>query len=146
MAATALLPSVLGSKTTTAGNAPGLNDGASAMVVMTETRARELGVAILATIVDQAGHTDQLDGISWIPALAINKVLHRNRLTTENMDLIEINEAFAAMPLVSTELLAEGDEAKWHSLLAKTNVNGGTHCHRSSRGRLGPEDRHDHDV
>ncbi|CAO0819979.1 Acetyl-CoA acetyltransferase [Desulfarculales bacterium] len=125
VATTAMLPPIFGSKTTTAGNAPGLSDGASAMVIMTETKAKELGLRILATIVDQAGHTDQPHGISWIPALAINKVLHKNGLAIDDMDLIEINEAFAAMPLVSTKILAGEDETKWHSLLAKTNVNGG---------------------
>jgi acetyl-CoA C-acetyltransferase len=125
VATTSMLPPIFGSKTTTAGNAPGLNDGASAMVIMTETKAKELGVNILATIVDQVGHTDRPDGISWIPALAINKVLYRNGLTIDDMDLIEINEAFAAMPLVSTNLLAGGDKTQWHRLLVKTNVNGG---------------------
>ena len=120
-----MLPTVFGSKTTTPGNAPGLNDGASAMVAMTEKRARSLGLQILGTIVDQAGETDMPYGISWIPAMSIKKVLERNRMTIDDMDLIEINEAFAAMPLVSTKILADGDEQKWYELLRKTNVNGG---------------------
>ena len=120
-----MLPTVFGSKTTTPGNAPGLNDGASAMVAMTEKKARSLGLPILGTIVDQAGETDMPYGISWIPAMSIKKVLERNRMTIDDMDLIEINEAFAAMPLVSTRILAGGDEQKWYELLRKTNVNGG---------------------
>ena len=120
-----MLPTVFGSKTTTAGNAPGLNDGVSAMVAMTEKKAQSLGLSILGTIVDQGGETDMPYGISWIPAMSIKKVLDRNGMTIDDMDLIEINEAFAAMPLVSTKILAGEDEQKWHELLRKTNVNGG---------------------
>ena len=125
MARIAMLPTVFGSKTTTAGNAPGLNDGAAAMVVMTEERAKETGAPVLAELVDQAGVTDAPNGISWIPAAAIRKVLERNALRADDLELIEINEAFAAMPLVSTKLLAEHDEARWLRLLERTNVNGG---------------------
>jgi acetyl-CoA C-acetyltransferase len=120
-----MLPPVFGSKTTTPGNAPGLNDGASAMVVMTRGKAREIGLEPIATIVEQAGRTDSPHGISWIPALAIRDVLERAGMGIDDMDLIEINEAFAAMPLVSTRILADGDEGRWHELLARTNVNGG---------------------
>ena len=119
------LPAVFGSKTTTAGNAPGLNDGASAMVVMTEKKARSLGLSTLGTIVDLAGETDMPYGISWIPAMTIKKVLKEIGMAIDDMDLIEINEAFAAMPLVSTKILAGEDERKWYGLLRKTNVNGG---------------------
>jgi len=119
------LPTVFGAKTTTAGNAPGLNDGVTAMVVMTESKAKSLGIPILGTIVDHAGETDVHYGISWVPAFTIKKVLERNGMTIDDMDLIEINEAFAAMPLVSTKILAGEDEQKWHELLRKTNVNGG---------------------
>ena len=120
-----MLPPVFGAKTTTAGNAPGLNDGASAMVVMTEKKAKALGLPILGTIIDQVGRTDMPYGISWIPAFAINKLLERTKMNIDDISLIEINEAFAAMPLVSTKILAENDEKKWHELIAKTNVNGG---------------------
>ena len=120
-----MLPPVFGAKTTTAGNAPGLNDGSSAMVIMTEKKANSLGLTILGTIVDQVGKTDMPYGISWIPAHAINKLLERTKMGINDIKLIEINEAFAAMPLVSTKILAENDENKWHELIAKTNVNGG---------------------
>jgi acetyl-CoA C-acetyltransferase len=125
IAAIQALSPVFGAKTTTAGNAPGLNDGAAAVVVMTERRAVELGLEDLASIVDMAGETDAPNGISWIPALTIRNVLSRSGLTIDQMDLIEINEAFAAMPLVSTKILADGDTEKWLELLKKTNVNGG---------------------
>jgi len=125
VAAIQQLPTVFGAKTTTAGNAPGLNDGAAAVVIMTEKRAKELGLEPLGTIVEMAGETDMPFGISWIPALTIRKALNRARLDLDSMDLIEINEAFAAMPLVSTKILADGEPDAWRRLLKKTNVNGG---------------------
>ena len=102
------LPPVFGSGTITAGNAPGLNDGAAAMVVMTADRARELGLEPIAEIVELAEATDDPEGIAWIPALTIQKVLERAQLSVDDLELIEINEAFAAMPLVSTRILAGG--------------------------------------
>jgi acetyl-CoA C-acetyltransferase len=125
LAAVEQLPTVFGAETTTAGNAPGLNDGSSAMVVMTEKRALDLGLEPLATIVEAAGETDMPYGISWIPALTIRKVLSKAGIDLGRIDLIEINEAFAAMPLVSAKILADDDEKKWYELLKKTNVNGG---------------------
>ncbi|MGO9572121.1 MAG: thiolase family protein [Desulfomonilaceae bacterium] len=118
-------PTIFGAKTTTAGNATGLSDGASAMVLMTEQRARELGLEPLATVVEAVGETDMPFGISWIPALTIQKALSRAGMNLDQIDLIEINEAFAAMPLVSTKLLVDGDRDRWFELLEKTNVNGG---------------------
>jgi len=125
VAAIEQLPAIFGAKTTTAGNAPGLSDGASAVVIMTEQRARELNLTPIGTVVHMAGETDQPNGISWIPALTIRKALTGAGLELDRMNLIEINEAFAAMPLVSTKILADGDTARWHELLRKTNVNGG---------------------
>ncbi len=120
-----MLPTVFGSKSTTPGNAPGLNDGASAMVIMRAKKAAALKLPVLGNIVELAGTTDVPYGISWVPAKAIQRVLQKKNLTIDDMDLIEINEAFAAMPLVSTKILAEDDEQKWLELLKKTNVNGG---------------------
>jgi acetyl-CoA C-acetyltransferase len=119
------LPPVFGSKTTTAGNAPGLNDGAAALVVMSDVRARELGLTPLGEIAATAEVTDEPAGISWIPALAIRRLLEREGVALAEVDLIEINEAFAAMPLVSTRILAGDDEERWLELLRRTNVNGG---------------------
>jgi acetyl-CoA C-acetyltransferase len=92
---------------------------------MTEDRARELGLQALGSIIEMAGETDMPYGISWIPALTMKKVLSKASLKLKDMDLIEINEAFAAMPLVSTKILADGDQDEWYALLRKTNVNGG---------------------
>ena len=120
-----MLPAVFGSNTTTAGNAPGLNDGASAMVVMRAEKAAALKLPQLGTVVDMAAATHTPEGISWIPALAIQRLLAKTGTAVDDMDLIEINEAFAAMPLVSTKILADNEPQKWLELLAKTNVNGG---------------------
>lgn len=125
LAAVEQLPPVFGAKTTTAGNAPGLNDGASAIVVMTQKRASDLGLEPVAAIEEMAGEIDMPHGISWIPALTIKKVLSRAGIDLEQLDLIEINEAFAAMPLVSAKILADGDKNKWFKLLQRINVNGG---------------------
>jgi acetyl-CoA C-acetyltransferase len=119
------LPPVFGSETITAGNAPGLNDGCAAAVLMTSSRAAALGLEPLAEIVTSACVTDDPAGISWVPATAIQAALDQADLTIDQIDLIEINEAFAAMPLVSTRILAEHDEERWHRLLERTNVNGG---------------------
>lgn len=119
------LPTVFGARTTTAGNAPGLNDGASAMVIMTKQKANELGLEAFAEIVEMAGATDMPYGISWIPAVTIKKVLEKSGVSLGDINLIEINEAFAAMPLVSTKVLAQEDMNRWFELLKKTNVNGG---------------------
>lgn len=125
VAAIEQLPTIFGAKTTTAGNAPGLSDGASAVVIMTEQRARELNLTPIGTILHMTGETDQPNGIAWIPALTIKKALAGAGLHLDRMDLIEINEAFAAMPLVSAKILTDGDMVKWYELLKKTNVNGG---------------------
>lgn len=70
-----------------------------------------------------------LTGTPWemakVPAFATQKALKQAGVTLDQIDLIEINEAFAAVPLVSTKVLADLDEKKWGKLLEKTNVNGG---------------------
>ena len=63
--------------------------------------------------------------LAAIPGFTIQKALEKAQITLDQIDLIEINEAFAAMPLVSAKILADGDSAKMNSILEKTNVNGG---------------------
>ncbi|MBN2688764.1 MAG: thiolase family protein, partial [Deltaproteobacteria bacterium] len=63
--------------------------------------------------------------ICTIPAETIEKALTATGFAIGDMNLIEINEAFAAMPLVSTKILARGDAGRWDELKEKTNVNGG---------------------
>ncbi|HMK52703.1 MAG TPA: thiolase family protein [Thermodesulfobacteriota bacterium] len=119
------LPLVYGSPTVTAGNAPGLDTGASAILLMTEKKAREKGLKPLAKILSMVANATTPRLIAAIPGFNIQKALEKARVTLDQVDLIEVNEAFAAMPLVSAKILADGDPEKMKSLLGKTNVNGG---------------------
>jgi acetyl-CoA C-acetyltransferase len=121
----ARLKTVYGSPTVTAGNAPPISAGASAILLMTGRKAKKKGLKPMATIVASIASATFPRDIATIPALTIQKVLNTAQLTIDDMDLIEINEAFAAMPLVSTRILANNDEKKWKELREKTNVNGG---------------------
>ena len=123
--ALAKLGTVYGSPTVTAGNAPSLSAGASAILFMTRDEADKRGLKPLAQIVDVVAGASNPREIAVVPALTIQKLLDRNGLTLDDVKLIEINEAFAAMPLVSTKILAKNDEKKWLELQEKTNVNGG---------------------
>ncbi len=101
----------------TAGNASGINDGAAAIVVMSEEKAKELGVKPMATWVQGAlaGVEPEIMGIG--PVAATKKVMERTGLTVDDMDLIEANEAFAAQSVaVAKELNFD---------MSKVNVNGG---------------------
>jgi acetyl-CoA acyltransferase 2 len=118
--------------TVTAGNASGINDGAAAVVVSTAERADKLGVAPLGRVVSWAttGVDPTLMGLGPVPAA--RRALDRAGLTIEDIDLVEINEAFAAQYLaVERELGLMRD---------KTNVNGGAialgHPVGASGGRL----------
>ena len=107
--------------TITAGNAPGTNDGASAMVIMSRKKAEELGVPILATIKGYAQTSRESRYIATVPGLAIQLLMEKNNLTTDDFDLMEVNEAFAAVPLVSClGILGMTPE----EMDAKVNVNG----------------------
>jgi acetyl-CoA C-acetyltransferase len=121
----AALPTIYGSATVTAGNAPGLNTGASAMVLMSTEEARRRGVEPLATIIGSAMASGHPDRLASIPAEAARLVLNQVGLTIDDMDLIEINEAFAAVPLVSTLVMAGRDREKAQAIRSRTNVNGG---------------------
>ncbi|HPK54318.1 MAG TPA: thiolase family protein, partial [Smithellaceae bacterium] len=121
----AKLPTVYNTPTVTAGNAPGLSAGAAAIVVMSEEKAKELALQPLAYVCDVASVADEARKIPCVPAGAIRKLIARNNMTLDDLDLIEINEAFAAMPLVSTKILADGDSKKLARLRNITNVNGG---------------------
>lgn len=125
MEALAKLKPIYGSPTVTAGNAPPMSAGSSAILLMTRKKAEQKGIKPLATIVTIVASATAPREIAVIPAYTIQKALDRAGLTIDDMKLIEINEAFAAMPLVSTKILAKGDEKKWKELQDKTNVNGG---------------------
>ncbi len=101
----------------TAGNASGINDGAAAVVVMSEEKAKELGVKPMASFVAGAlgGVAPEIMGVG--PVAATEKVLKKTGLTIDDMDLIEANEAFAAQSVaVAKDLKFDMD---------KVNVNGG---------------------
>jgi acetyl-CoA C-acetyltransferase len=121
----ASLVTVNGSSTVTAGNAPGLSTGAAFAVLARASTARARGSrprAVIRGCAQVAGHPAK---IASIPATAARAVLDRCRLTLADIDVIEINEAFAAVPLVTTLELAGGDRQHADRLRARTNVNGG---------------------
>ena len=103
--------------TVTAGNASGINDGAAAVVLMTESKAKELGIEPLATFVASAwaGVEPRIMGIG--PVSAVHKLLTKTGLTIEDLDLVEANEAFAV------QSLAVARELGWSEDIV--NVNGG---------------------
>jgi len=121
----AKLPTVYGSPTVTAGNAPGLNTGSSALVLMSPEEAKRRGKKPLATLLAWAMASGHPDKLASIPAESARLSLEKAGLTIDDMDLIEINEAFAAMPLVSTLIMGGRDSKKTEQIRAKTNVNGG---------------------
>lgn len=121
----AALKSVYGTEMITAGNAPGLNVGACAILLMTEKKANELGYKPLAYVLDTTAVASDYENIPVVPAMAIDSLLERNHMQPRDLKLIEINEAFAAMPLVSTKLVAKGDPELTDYLRSITNVNGG---------------------
>lgn len=103
--------------TVTAGNAPGVNDGACAMVLMSEEKAEREGRTPLATIVAHAEVGVDPKDFPQTPGLVINEILKKTGKSIEEIDLIEINEAFAAVALVSNQIAGIDPE--------KVNVNGG---------------------
>jgi acetyl-CoA C-acetyltransferase len=119
------LPTAYGSPTVTAGNAPGLNDGGSALLVMSAEEARRRGLSPLAEVVSYAQASADLESSVSMPGHAMLKALKRADIALDELKRIEINEAFAAMPLVSTKVAADGDAARAARLRAITNVNGG---------------------
>jgi acetyl-CoA C-acetyltransferase len=117
-----LKPAFKGDGRVTAGNAPGMNDGAAALVVMSRAQADRLGVKPLARIV---GYTHAAVAAKWLfiaPARAIPKLLDKIKWTLDDVDLIEINEAFAAQVIADARSVAQaGHHWEWD----KVNVNGG---------------------
>jgi len=134
------LKTIYGNPTVTAGNSPGLNDGSSALILMTAEKAAALGLTVIASIVTCACVAGEPAQIAEIPGKAIEKALVTAGLTVNDLKLIEINEAFAVMPLTSTKNLGNGDPTKVEAIRAKTNVNGGAiamgHANTATGGRL----------
>jgi acetyl-CoA C-acetyltransferase len=118
--------------TTTAGNAPGVNDGASCVIVCSEEWARARGLEPLATIVAQGYVADEFAYLARTPARAGAQALERAGKTIDDVARVEINEAFASVALNSTRLLGADEE--------RVNVNGGAvalgHPIGASGGRI----------
>jgi len=121
----AKLKTVWNSPTITAGNAPGINTGASAVMTMSPEKAQELGVSPIGTYVYGSRLASQPRYIAAAPGWAIQMALKETGLTLDDMKVIEINEAFAAMPLTGARILSDGDDKKMQEILNKMNVNGG---------------------
>ncbi|OQO98958.1 acetyl-CoA acetyltransferase [Geobacillus sp. 44C] len=124
-----LPPAFLEGGTVTAGNSSGLNDAASALVIMSREKAEELGLTPLAVVraYAVAGVDPNIMGIGPVPAT--RKVLKKAGLTLDDMDLIEINEAFAAQVIACDRELNMNSE--------KVNVNGGAIAHGHPLGATG---------
>ena len=112
-----LAPAFRPKGTITAGNASQISDGAAAVVVMSADRARALNVEPLAEIVAHGMSADRYAWLHTVPALALSNALKKAGLAASELDLVEINEAFAAVALNATRMLQLDEE--------RVNVNGG---------------------
>jgi acetyl-CoA C-acetyltransferase len=134
------LKPIYGCKAITAGNAPGLNDGAAAIIVMTRGKANHLGFKPIGTILAMTSIALHPNRMAEGPGLAIKKVLNMANVKLDQIDVIEINEAFAAVPLVSVEVLCDRNKDKARKIQKKTNINGSAiaigHPNTSSGARI----------
>jgi acetyl-CoA C-acetyltransferase len=103
--------------TITAGNAPGVNDGAAALVLMSDERAEKEGKEPLAYILGHTAIATEAKDFPQTPGLVINELLKKTGKTVDEIDLFEINEAFAAVSLASSKIANLNPK--------KVNVNGG---------------------
>ena len=103
--------------TITAGNAPGINDGAAALVLMSDEKAKREGREPLATILAHTAIAVEAEDFPKTPGLVINELLKKTGKSVEEIDLVEINEAFATVALAANQLANLNPE--------KVNVNGG---------------------
>jgi len=128
----ALKPAFDPEGTTTAGNAPGVNDGASCVVVCSEEYAQQHGLEPLATVLSQGYVADEFAYLARTPARAGAVALERAGRTIDDVKRVELNEAFASVALNSTALLGADPET--------VNVNGGAvalgHPIGASGGRI----------
>lgn len=112
-----LKPAFLKDGSITAGNAPGVNDGAAALVVSSRAKADELGIRPLAHILGHATVALEAREFPITPSHAIQKLLQKHELSLQDIDLFEMNEAFASVALANSKILGCDPE--------KVNVNGG---------------------
>jgi acetyl-CoA C-acetyltransferase len=118
----------------TAGNAPGVNDGGDVCLLMSRARADELGLKPLFSILDYAEVSQPTKDIATVPGLAIRKILEQNDLRLDKVDLIEINEAFAAVTLISCRSILGMTKEE---MFRKVNVNGGAIAYGHPIGATG---------
>lgn len=160
--ALAKLKPIFGNPTCTAGNAPGMNDGAAAQIIMTREMADKYGYQPIYTVVSTSAIALQPRIMPVAPAFALKKCIDQSNLVIEDMKYIEINEAFACVPLVSCKLLSnerfltakynemvkevsaqpilDNNDGKYQELKTKLNVNGSAiatgHPNTSSGARV----------
>ena len=116
-----LRPAFQADGTITAGNASQVSNGGAAVIVMSAERAEELGLTPLAEIVAHGMSAEEPPYLHTVPALAVQSALKKAGLSIDDLDLLEINEAFAAVALHSTKMLFNGSPEGEN----KVNVNGG---------------------
>ncbi|MBA2313241.1 MAG: acetyl-CoA C-acyltransferase, partial [Actinobacteria bacterium] len=116
----ALKPAFRPDGTITAGNASQISNGAAAVVVMSAERAEELEIEPLAEIVAHGMSADRPPYLHTVPALAVEAALKKAGWSVSDLDLVEVNEAFAAVALHATRMLFGDDLAA-----ERVNVNGG---------------------
>jgi acetyl-CoA C-acetyltransferase len=103
--------------TITAGNAPGVNDGAAVLLIMSARKAKELGLKPLAKIVAHASIGQDVPYLCTVPALATQKALKKAGMTIDQIEIMEVNEAFASVAINTIKMLGIDKD--------KVNVNGG---------------------
>jgi acetyl-CoA C-acetyltransferase len=112
-----LTPAFTKDGTITAGNASQISDGAAAVVVMSKERAAKIGAEPLVEIVAHGMSADRYAWLHTVPAIALSHALKKAGLGVDDLDLVEVNEAFAAVALNATRMLGLDEE--------RVNVNGG---------------------
>jgi acetyl-CoA C-acetyltransferase len=136
----AKLKPIYNTRMITAGNAPGLNDGATAILLMTRQKAGELGLKILGTVVTSVSIALNASRMPEGPGYAMLKALQKANLTLDDMAVMEINEAFACVPLVSMKVASRGNDKTYKALREKMNINGSAiaigHPNTASGARL----------
>jgi acetyl-CoA C-acetyltransferase len=136
----AKLRPIYGTRAITAGNSPGMNDGAAAILLMRRRKAEELGIEALVTVIAQVSIALEPHRMAEGPGYAWMKALDKAGLTIDDMTVMEINEAFACVPLVSTRLFAGADKAKLDAIRARLNLNGSAvavgHANTASGARI----------
>lgn len=103
--------------TITAANASSISDGASALIISHKEQARSLGIKPVASIIDYCSHAQAPASFTCAPIGAVKKLLERNQLSASDIDLVELNEAFATVPLMAMKEIGFTHE--------QTNISGG---------------------